>query len=137
MPLIDAALILATLEQVAERFGDPADRVYARLFELQPDFERLFVLDRDGGVRASMFQTCIDCVIGMAEQRDTARSVIEAARLHHPGYGVPGDELDVMFIAMRDVVRDIMGGNWTPAMEAEWTALLAALARAGRGHGPT
>ena len=127
--LIDAVPILTTLTQVAERHGDPTVKVYARLFELHPEFERLFALDRDGGVRASMLQTCIECIIGTAEQKDTARYVIEAARLHHAGYGVPEEQLDLMFVAMRDVFRGIIGADWTPAMETEWTALLAALGR--------
>ena len=58
-----------------------------------------------------------------------ARNLIEAARLHHDGYGVCEDQLDAMFIAMRDVFRDILGDDWTPAKEAEWNALLTLLSR--------
>jgi hemoglobin-like flavoprotein len=129
MALINTTLILATLEQVAERHGDPAAKVYDRLFQLHPEFERLFALDRDGGVRASMMETCIECVIGIAEQTETARYVIEAARLHHAGYGVPDDRLDAMFVAMRDVFRNVLGSGWTTEMDAAWTALLATIAR--------
>lgn len=129
LAMIDVNVILATLDQVAERHGDPKDRVYDRLFELHPECERLFAPDRDGGVRGSMLQTSVECMIGIAEQQDLARYLIEAAGLHHGEFGVREDQLDAMFEAMRDVFREILGVDWTSAMEAEWSALLIVLSR--------
>ena len=54
--MIDGAVITRTLEMVAERRGDPTADVYVRLFGRYPELERLFLMDRDGGVRASMMQ---------------------------------------------------------------------------------
>jgi len=126
--MIDTASIIATLETVAERHGDPAEKVYSRLFQLHPQLERLFVLDRDGGVRASMMHTSLECLIGVAERSLAARNVISAARLHHDGYGVPEGQFDAMFIAMRDTFRDMLGEEWTPATDAAWSGLLAEIA---------
>lgn len=47
---MNADIIMATLEQVADH-GDPQERVYARLFEINPEFEQLFALDKGGIVR--------------------------------------------------------------------------------------
>lgn len=125
--MINSEVIVATLEQVAERCEDPQEKVYARLFEFNPGFEELFALDRSGAVRGTMLQACFDCIIGVAEQQETGRNIIRAARLHHDGYGVPDKVLPTIFLAMRDVFRDIMAGAWTPQIDDEWNRLLTEL----------
>ncbi len=129
--MIKADLIAGTLEQVAERCGDPKDRIYARLFELHPEFEELFVLDTDGGVRGSMLESSFNCLIGIAEEAATPRFELQSARLAHEGYGVRETELDAMFVAIRDVCRDVLGRDWTGAMETEWACLLEKMSRTG------
>ncbi len=126
-----AALIFETLERMAAVCEDPADLmdpVYGRLFALHPEFERLFVLDKSGQVRGEMLQMCIECLIGVAEGSDTARATVAAARFHHDGYGVPDDRFPLMFTVLRDVIRDVLGDDWTPAMEHAWSGLLDELA---------
>jgi hypothetical protein len=91
--MIDAAIITSTLETVAERCGDPKERVFKRLYELDPKFEPLFVMDTDGGVRGSMLETSLNCMIGVAQgESQTPRLLIEAARMIHDGYGGRGRE---------------------------------------------
>ena len=63
----DLDLILQSLEALAEREGDPAPVIYARLFSDHPELETLFLMDTDGGVRGSMLQQCFDCLIDVAE----------------------------------------------------------------------
>lgn len=128
-----AEFILETLERVAERAGDPKDRIYTMLFERHPDFEALFVMDVDGGVRANMLRTSIDCMIGVAEGRETPRFLLEAARMIHDGYGLSEAEVHSFFEVMRDVFREVLAADWTPAHESAWTALLAELRSAGQG----
>tara|TARA_R110002051_G_scaffold166091_1_gene237050 strand:- start:97 stop:498 length:402 start_codon:yes stop_codon:yes gene_type:complete len=127
--MTNATIITDTLEQVAKRCGDPKERVFKRLYELDPKFEPLFVMDTDGGVRGSMLETSLNCMIGVAQgESQTPRLLIEAARMIHDGYGLTEDEVDFMFVAMRDVFRDVMAGDWTPEVDSEWTKLLAELA---------
>jgi hypothetical protein len=127
--MINADIIMGTLEAVAERCGDPKEPIFRRLYELDAKFEPLFVMDTDGGVRGSMLETSLNCMIGVAQgQSQTPRLLIEAARMIHDGYGLTEDEVDLMFVAMRDVFRDVMAGDWTGEMEAEWAKLLAELA---------
>ncbi len=123
-----AGLILETLERAGGLCPDPAPRVYARLFALHPEFEPLFVMDHDGSVRGSMLQTCIECLIGLAEGSAVARFLIAAARMDHAAYGVADDRFDLMFAAIRDTVRDLLGGEWTPAADLAWARLLASIA---------
>jgi len=124
----DAELILATLEIVAERRGDPTPDVYARLFAVHPELEALFLMDRDGGVRASMMQQALECILDYIGDRLVAPQIIASSRIHHDGYNVPMDRFDSFFVAIRDVFRDILGADWTSEMEREWAGLLDAFA---------
>lgn len=125
---INAAIIADTLERVAEKVGDPKEFIFAELFEKHPEYEDMFVLDTDGGVRGAMLEACIECVLGVAEGSKQPRLLLEAARMAHDGYGLVDGDLDNMFIAMRDVFRSVLGGDWTPETGREWTRLLAELA---------
>jgi hemoglobin-like flavoprotein len=126
--MLDAELILDTLERTGEKCDDPAPLVYQRLFAAHPHLEALFVMDRDGSVRGSMLQTCLTIILGLLEREDTPRFLISAGRMHHEGYGVPAGEFDAMFVAMRDTFRDLIGADWTPAADAAWSGLLADIA---------
>ncbi len=129
--MTQADMILDTLKKVSDRVGDPKDRIYARLFAEHPEYEDLFVMDGDGGVRGSMLATCFECIIGVAEGNDLPRFELQAARMSHEGYGVSESELDAVFIAIRDVCRDVLAGEWTPAMEAGWADLLDRISEIG------
>lgn len=122
--MIDAAIILQTLERTAELCGDPSDRVYARLFAVHPEFEPLFFMDTDGAVRGTMMGTALECIIGVAEDQSGAEIQVSAARLQHEGYGVSGDAFDVMFLVMRDVFREVLGEEWTASHDRAWRQLL-------------
>jgi hemoglobin-like flavoprotein len=124
--MIDGAVITRTLEMVAERRGDPTADVYVRLFERYPELERLFLMDRDGGVRASMMQQALECILDYIGDRLVAPQIIASSRIHHDGYSVPAQRFDSFFVAIRDVFRDILGADWTPEMEREWAGLLDA-----------
>ena len=126
--MTDASVIVATLEAVAERRGDPAPDVYRRLFATYPDLERLVVMDRDGGVRGSMMQQGLECILDHVGERRFAPQIISAERARHDSYGVPDNRFDAFFVAMRDTFRDVMGADWSPAMEREWAGLLAEFA---------
>ena len=114
----DLDLILQSLEALAEREGDPAPAIYARLFADHPDLEPLFLMDTDGGVRGSMLQQSFDCLI---------------ERVNHGTYGVPDNLFDAFFTTIRDCVKAAMGTDWTAETDAAWSRLLvrtAALAAA-------
>lgn len=126
--MLNAEIIHATFERAAEACADPAPLIYARLFALRPEFQALFDMDTDGGVRGSMLETCFEAILGLVEGAGTQRVIISAARFSHGGYGVEGAEFDVMFAAIRDVFRDLLGRQWGEAEETEWAGLLKEIA---------
>lgn len=128
MPGMDGAAILATLETVAARHGDPTAAIYVELFSRYPELERLFWLDRDGSLRAAMVQQALECITDQTGEGRAAATIISAERARHDSYGVPPDQFDDFLVAMRDVFRRIMGADWTPSMELAWASLLKDLA---------
>lgn len=127
----DEAAILSTLEQVAEAHGDPRERVYQTLFTTCPELEALFVMDRDGAVRGEMLAQALECIIDFAGPRQLAPQMLNAARLHHDGYGLPDGAFDLFFPAIRDTFKALLGEAWTPAMEDAWARLIEELRQAG------
>ena len=132
MSMDQAEIVIDTFEKVAARAGDPHDLIYARLFERHPHFEDLFAMDTDGGIRANMLTTSLNCLLGVAEGSETPRLELEAARLHHEGYGLGSGDIDEMFEIIRDVFRDVLADDWTPAAETSWSAVLEKISRIGR-----
>ncbi|WP_199288590.1 globin [Henriciella aquimarina] len=122
--MAETGLIIETLERAGTLCPDPGPRIYKRLFELRPEFADLFVMDAGGEVRATMLETSLTCLIGIAEGDETQAMQLAANRSHHEGYGIAEDEFDIMFTAMRDVFRDLLGVAWTEAHEEAWHALL-------------
>ena len=80
------------------------------------------------GVRGSMVETALLCVLDPVGPRLSSPGILLAARLHHEGYGVPENLFDSFFIAMRDVFHNILGADWSPTIDASWRQLLAAFA---------
>ncbi len=119
------AVILATLEAVAERHGDPTEAIYSELFAAHPELEKLFWLDRDGSVRAAMVQQAIECIMDQVGDGRAAVTIMADERSRHGGYGVPTERFDAFMIALRDAFRRILGAEWTGAMEQAWSRLLA------------
>ena len=122
--MVDGRVILETLELVADRHGDPAAAIYRRLFAMHPELETLFVMDRDGGVRASMVQQGFECIIDYVGPRLVAQQIIASSRIHHDGYGVPAERFDEFFVAMRDTFRGMLGDDWSPGMDEAWAEML-------------
>lgn len=112
------------------RRGDPTADVYARLSGAYPELEALFLMDRDGGVRTSMMQQALECIVDHIGAQLVARQIIAASRIHHGGYGVPAARFDVFFPAIRDTFRAILGADWTRETDGAWERMLAVFAAA-------
>ena len=125
---LDGAVILATLEAVAERHGDPTAVIYVELFSRRPELEKLFWLDRDGSVRAAMVQQGLECILDQVGGGRMAATIIADERSRHDGYGVPAERFDDFMIAIRDAFRRILGDDWTGETERAWERLLAEFA---------
>lgn len=127
-PAIDAEAIMASLEGVAEKCGDPTPLVYQRLFAANPEMEALFIMDKDGMVRGNMLSQALDGIMDFVDTCAYAKNLIRTEIVNHEGVGVPPTVFATFFATIRDTFREILGDDWTAEMETSWNALLEALA---------
>lgn len=120
-------LIALSLELVAERHGDPAPQIYARLFAAFPETEELFVRDTTGAVRGEMLAVTFQCLLDVTGSGAYAANLIRAERVNHEGVGVPPAAFARFFPIVMETCRDLLGEAWTPRIDAAWAELLAEL----------
>jgi hypothetical protein len=120
-----ADLIAQSLERLADRAGDPAPQVYARLFAEFPETEDRFCRDVSGAIRAEMLTMVYDCL--MDPDGPYQLNLIRAERVNHDGFGTPNDVFNRFFWIVRDTCRELLGAEWTPAYEAAWTTRIEAI----------
>jgi hemoglobin-like flavoprotein len=121
---MDASLIERSLEIAAERDADLTPRVYARLFADHPEKEAMFVRDTNGAVRGEMLARVFEMILDFIDRRAYAAQMIQCEVVTHEGYGVPPDVFGVFFGKVADTLREVVGADWTPAVEAAWREML-------------
>ena len=114
------ALLEHSLEQVVERIGDPAPRVYDALFAQEPQLRAMFIGDPLGSVRGEMFHRVIDTLIDVAGERPYAAGMIAAEWSNHQMNGVSTAQFQGFFDAVVQVFRQALGDDWTPQIDAAW-----------------
>src|SRR5689334_4153238 len=118
-----AAEIEESLERLAEQ-GDPTAAVYARLFTEQPAMRALFWRDEDGKIKGEMLARVFDAILDFIGPRRYADHMIGAEIITHEGYDVPREVFATFFGVVAATVREQLAGDFTPAMDAAWAALL-------------
>ena len=123
----DSARLEFTLEKVAQRVGDPAPLVFARLFAEAPELQSLFASDASGAVRAEMFLRALECLQDAAGARLYGSALVAAEHTTHQSYGVPTAMFQRFFVILVDVLRDTLGPDWTPEIDQAWAQALQAV----------
>jgi hemoglobin-like flavoprotein len=122
--MFDASLIERTLEMAGERDADLTPRVYARLFAAHPEMEALFVRDTNGAVRGEMLARVFEMILDFIDRRSYAAQMIQCEVVTHEGYGVPPEVFGIFFVTVAETLREILGPDWTPEVDASWRAML-------------
>src|SRR6185312_16622259 len=108
-----AAVVAESLERLAERVGDPAPQVYARLFAAYPQMQALFVRDITGAVRGEMLAVTFECLLDIGGAGAYAANLIAAERVNHEGLGVPPEVFGGFFPLLAETCRELSGEAWT------------------------
>jgi hemoglobin-like flavoprotein len=124
-----AAEIEASLALVAERCEDPTPLVYARLFAAQPQIEPQFWRDTTGAIKGEMLAKVFDAILDFVGERRYADHLIGTEVVTHEGYEVPREVFVTFFATVADVVREILGPDWTAEVADAWRELLDELER--------
>jgi hemoglobin-like flavoprotein len=123
----DATIITETLERVTERISDPMPLVFERLFSEMPEAEALFIRDTAGLVRGQMFQVTIESLLDYLGDRSYGANLIQIERVNHQGLGVEPEMFDRFYLTVMATFKDLLGPDWTEAMETTWTRVVGEL----------
>ena len=124
---MNPALVVQSLELLAERDIDPTRAVYARLFAENPEMEELFIRDHAYSIRGQMVQMVLENLLDYATKRTFGLHMIRAERINHVSLGVPQEVFGTFFGVVQATVGELLGADWTPAMDRAWTELIDGL----------
>lgn len=124
-----SALIIETLELYAARCGDPYEAAFAKLYAANADYEELFFLDTDEGLRRNMMQTTLEIITTYCDNPGAAENLIIGTRLVHLTYEI-SDDFDLFFTITRDVIAEGLNDAFTHAHATAWEKMLTDFAAA-------
>ncbi len=81
--------------------------------------------DTAGLVRGEMLAVTLEALLDCAGGDAYAVGLVEIERVNHVGLGVEPEVFDTFFRVVMTVFKDILGGEWTPDMDAAWRRTLA------------
>ncbi len=119
-----AHLIQHSFELAAERCEDLTPLVYRRLFREHPEAEPLFRHEGGDLVRGSMLALTIDAMLDFAGDRTGHFRLIECEVQSHDANGTPRKLFGEFFGVIADTMRDVLGTDWSPEIDAAWRKLL-------------
>ena len=123
----DAEAIEASLEIAGERGGDLTPIVYERLFARQPEMKTLFWRDSSDAIKGEMLMRVFEAILDFVGARKYSDHLIQTEVVTHAGYDVPPAVFATFFGLVAEVVEEVCGPDWSPAMAAAWRRTLADL----------
>jgi hemoglobin-like flavoprotein len=116
--------ILRSLEIAAERCEDLTPLVYERLHREHPETKTMFRTEGSDLVKGSMLALTIEAVLDFAGPRAGHFRMIECEISSHDAYGTPRDLFIAFFGVIAGTLREILGADWSPEIDAAWRKLL-------------
>jgi hemoglobin-like flavoprotein len=121
---VPANLIQYSFELAAERCEDLTPLVYDKLFREHPETQAMFRSEGSEFVRGSMLALTIDAMLDFAGDRSGHFRMIECEVQSHDAYGTPRELFGKFFGVIADTMREVLGNDWSPAIDAAWRNLL-------------
>jgi hemoglobin-like flavoprotein len=126
----DAARMTATnpiqhsFELAAGRCEDLTPQVYRRLFREHPETQAMFRSEGSELVRGSMLALTIESMLDFAGDRTGRFRMIGCEVQSHDAYGTPRELFATFFRVIAETVREVLGDDWSPEIDAAWRKLL-------------
>jgi len=113
-----------SFELAAERCEDLTPLVYDRLFREHPETQAMFRSEGSELVRGSMLALTIDAMLDFAGDRSGHFRMIECEVQSHDAYGTPRELFGKFFGVIAQTMREVLGNDWSPEIDAAWRQLL-------------
>jgi hypothetical protein len=78
-------------------------------------------------VKGEMLMRTFEAILDLIRTRHFADHMIQTEVVTHAGYDVPPDVFATFFPLVAEVVEEVCGADWTPAMGQAWRRTLADL----------
>ena len=75
-------------------------------------------------VKGSMLALTIDAILDFAGERTGHFRLIECEVSSHDAYGTPRELFVAFFGIIAETLREILGADWTPDIDAAWRRLI-------------
>jgi hemoglobin-like flavoprotein len=119
-------LIQASFAKVLPIADTAAALFYGRLFELDHSLRPLFQGDMREQGRKLM--TMLRVVVNGLHRLDQLVPAVQELGRRHAAYGVAGEHYDTVAAALLWTLRQGLGDDWTPNVEAAWVVAYTLLA---------
>ena len=116
-------LIEQSLTHYAEQHGDPYEAAFQKLYAANADYEALFFLDTDEGLRRNMMRTTLEIIATYIDDAYAAENLVTGARLVHLTYEI-NDDFDLFFQITRDLIAEGCADVWTDSHASAWNTML-------------
>ena len=113
-----------SFEIAAERCEDLTPLVYRRLHAEHPETVAMFRTEGSEPVKSAMLALTIEAVLDFAGPRTGHFRMIECEISSHDAYGTPRELFIAFFDVIAGTLREVLGAEWSPEMEAAWRKLL-------------
>ena len=113
-----------SFELAAERCEDLTPLVYRHLFEKHPEARTMFRSEGSEPVKGSMLALTIEALLDFAGVRSGHFRLIECEISSHDAYGTPRELFVAFFGIIAESVRELLGADWSPDIDAAWRKLL-------------
>ena len=84
----------------------------------------MFRTEGSDPVKGSMLALTIDAILDFAGERTGHFRLIECEVSSHDGYGTPRELFVAFFGIIAETLREILGADWTPDIDAAWRRLI-------------
>jgi hemoglobin-like flavoprotein len=121
--------ILQSFERAAARCEDLTPLVYVRLFREHPEAEAMFRSEGAELVQGAMLAQTLDAIMDFAGDRSGRFRMIECEVQSHDAYGTPRKLFGAFFGVIAGTLREVLGSEWSPEIDAAWRKLLTELER--------
>jgi hemoglobin-like flavoprotein len=113
-----------SFEIAAERCADLTPLVYERLHREHPETKTMFRTEGSEPVKGSMLALTIEAILDFAGHRSGHFRMIECEISSHDAYGTPRDLFIAFFGVIATTIREVLGADWSPEIDAAWRQLL-------------
>ena len=128
--------VLRSFEIAAERCEDLTPLVYRRLHAEHPETITMFRTEGSEFVKGSMLALTIDAILDFAGPRTGHFRMIECEISSHDAYGTPRNLFIAFFGVIAGTLRELLGADWSPEIDAAWRKLLDEIECTVSQHAP-